>query len=252
MATFVLVHGAFLGGWMWEPVAELLERDGAVVRAPDLPGSGEDTTPVVDVTLDSYVERIAAQLDRLDEPAILVGEGLGGIVITQLAARTPEAVARLVYISGYLPRDGQSMLDLNRLPQAADEELESNMTIEGEPSLGVLSSRAASRALFNAASTSRLTWALELLRPQALAPLGTPVTLGRAEPKAASRVYVHCLSDHAVPLELQRAMVTESPCATVHEIDADHCPSVSRPNSVARILTSVASGLEADGQQAFG
>ena len=58
MATFVLVHGAFVGSWIWEPVVELLERDGATVRAPDLPGSGEDFARD-EVTLDACVERVA-------------------------------------------------------------------------------------------------------------------------------------------------------------------------------------------------
>jgi pimeloyl-ACP methyl ester carboxylesterase len=242
MATFVLVHGAFVGSWIWEPVVELLERDGATVRAPDLPGSGEDYFRE-EVTLDACVERVVSQIDRFGEPAIVAAQGFGGIVITQLAARLPEAVGRLVYISGYLPRDGQSMLDLTRLPEAADEELESSMTIDGQPAVGVLTSRAASRALFNAASSSQLRWALDRVRPQPLAPLGTPVALGRAEPSPSARVYVYCLKDHAVPLALQRRMVAENACASTHEIDADHCPSLSRPHSVARILTTVAGQL---------
>jgi hypothetical protein len=97
--------------------------------------------------------------------------------------------------------------------------------------------------LFNAASSSQLRWALDRVRPQPLAPLGTPVALGRAEPSPSARVYVYCLKDHAVPLALQRRMVAENGCASTHEIDADHCPSLSRPHSVARILTTVADQL---------
>jgi pimeloyl-ACP methyl ester carboxylesterase len=240
MATFVLVHGAFVGAWVWEPVAEILERDGAVVRTPELPGSGEDRRPLSQITLDAYVEHVAAQLDRFGEPAIIAGQGFGGVVMTQLAARVPQAIGRLVYISAYLPRDGQSMLDLTRLPEAADEELESNMKIDGQPAVGVLTRKAAERTLFNAAGSSQLDWVLDLVRPQALEPLGEPVSLGDAEPRPAARVYVYCLRDHAIPLALQRRMVADSPCAATHEIDADNTPSISRPHSVARILSAVA------------
>ena len=236
MATFVLVHGAFVGAWVWEPVIELLERDGSVVRAPNLPGCGGDRTPPAEVTLEACVNRVAREIDRFGEPAILAGHGFGGIVITQLAARMPEAIGRLVYVSGFLPRDGETMLGLTRQPEASEEELESNMTITGP--VGTLPVKAISRALFNAATARQLDWALERVRPQPLAPFGEPVELGRNAPGPELRVYVHCLKDHAVPLALQRRMVADNPCTAVHEIDTDHCPSISRPQSLARILTT--------------
>ena len=96
------------------------------------------------------------------------------------------------------------------------------------------------RALLNAASTSQLEWALERARPQPLVPLGEPVSLGRDTPGSRQRVYIYCLRDHTVPLALQRRMVAENPCGATYEIDTDHCASISRPNSVARILTTVA------------
>jgi len=238
MPTFVLVHGAFLGAWVWEPVIGLLERDGAVVRAPDLPGSGSDRTPPGEVTLASCVERVAREIDRFGDPAVLAGQGLGGIVITQVAAQMPEAIARLVYISGLLPREGESALDLTRLPEAADEELESNMTIEGP--VGTLAPKAIARAFFNTATARQADAAIDLVRPQPLAPFGEPVALERNAPTPEQRVYVHCLRDHAIPFALQRRMVQVSPCATVHEIDSDHCPSISHSHKLARLLASAA------------
>ncbi|MGD0198853.1 MAG: alpha/beta fold hydrolase [Solirubrobacteraceae bacterium] len=240
MATFILVHGAFAGGWCWEPVAELLEREGHDVRAPDLPGSGRDRTPVGDVSLQRYVERVCEELADAGELAILVGHGLGGIVITQVAAREPERIARLVYLAAFLPRDGQSLLDLTRLPENADDQVSPNLMIEGE--VGVLSEKAMAGALLNCAPRRQLDWALQLTRPQPLAPLGTPVTLGARAPAAADRVYVYCLRDHAIPLALQRRMVEQSPCASTYEIDTDDWPFLSRPSSVARVLEAAAAG----------
>ena len=53
MARFVLVHGAFSGGWIWEPLAKRLRAAGHIAEAPDLPGSGEDHTTAGGVTLGS-------------------------------------------------------------------------------------------------------------------------------------------------------------------------------------------------------
>jgi len=243
MARFVLVHGAFVGGWCWEPVVELLERDGHDVIALDLPGSGADRTPVEEVTLEAYVDRVCAELTLAGGPAILVGHSLGGVVITQAAAQVPELIARLVYVAAFVPRDGQSLLDLTRLPEGADDQVQANLVVEGAPAVGVLSDKAISRALFNCASNRQLEWALDRARPQALAPLGEPVMLGSRAPKPAVRVYVYTLRDHAIPPALQQRMVAESPCAHTYEIDTDHCPFISRPNSLARVLDAVADGL---------
>ncbi len=73
MARFVLVHGAFGGAWCWEPVDGPLEAAGHTVEAIDLPGGGADETPVADVTLDAYVERVCSTLTAPPEPAVLVG-----------------------------------------------------------------------------------------------------------------------------------------------------------------------------------
>ena len=58
MARFVLVHGAFVGGWVWQPLIEALEDAGHSARALDLPGSGDDSTPVAEVTLPACAARV--------------------------------------------------------------------------------------------------------------------------------------------------------------------------------------------------
>ena len=62
MARFVLVHGAFTGGWIWEPLAKELQTAGHTVDTFDLPGLGEDQTPPADVTLDLCARRLVEVL----------------------------------------------------------------------------------------------------------------------------------------------------------------------------------------------
>src|SRR5215203_497050 len=94
---FVLVHGAFVGGWIWAPLAERLEERSHAVETPDLPGSGADDTPAEEVSLDAYAKRIGDLIEGDAAPSILVGNSMGGVVITEAAARRPERVKRLVY-----------------------------------------------------------------------------------------------------------------------------------------------------------
>lgn len=245
MARFVLIHGAFAGRWCWEPVIEVLEKAGHEVSAPDLPGSGDDDSPAGVVTLSLYADSVCAELARSAEPAILVGHSMGGMVITQAATRCRETIALLVYVAAFLPRDGQSLLDLTHLPEGADDQVQANLVIEGDPSVGVLSERAQAHALFNLATNRQLQWALDRTRPQPLAPFLDPVELHGRTIEPRDRVYVCCSRDHAIPPALQARMVAERPCVEVHEIDTDHSPFLSRSAELARVLNGIAERLAA-------
>jgi pimeloyl-ACP methyl ester carboxylesterase len=132
MARFVLVHGGFSGAWIWLPLMNRLEADGHVVEAFDLPGTGNDHTSASEVSLDSCAGRVCEVLAADSEPAVVVGHSTGGIVATQAAARCPERVAALVYVAAFLPKDGQSLLDLTKLPEGDGEQVLANVVVEGE------------------------------------------------------------------------------------------------------------------------
>ncbi|HEX2703211.1 MAG TPA: alpha/beta fold hydrolase [Solirubrobacteraceae bacterium] len=240
MARFVLVHGAFVGGWCWEPLLPLLEELGHDASAPDLPGSGADLTPVGDVTLDACAERLRDVLAATPAAAIVVGHGMGGMVITQAAALLPDRIARLVYLGAFLPRDGQSLLDLTQLPEGADDQVQANLTIEDRPAVGALTPKVLSHALFNRCTQRQLAWALERTRPQPLAPFLEPVRVGPNAFDPARRVYIRCARDHAIPPALQRRMADESPCAEIHELDSDHSPFLTATSQLARLLDRIA------------
>ena len=64
MATFVLIHGAWHGSWCWDKVRPILEQSGHAVETPDLPGHGEDKTPISGVNLEAYTNRVCQVLDH--------------------------------------------------------------------------------------------------------------------------------------------------------------------------------------------
>ncbi|GAB3347174.1 alpha/beta fold hydrolase [Modestobacter lapidis] len=235
MTRFVLVHGAFAGGWCWEPLAAELRRRGHTVSAPDLPGSGADTTPLPDVTLDAYAERVCSVLAESPDEAVLVGHSMGGVVITQTAARCPERIARLVYVAAFLPRDEQSLVGLTDLPEGAGDGVQANITVSGEPPVADMSAEACRGVFYGTTSAERTEWALERQGRQPVLPFVTPVSLGGGVDDIP-RSYVVCTEDRAIPPALQRRMIADNPCTDVLELPADHSPYLSATTELADFL----------------
>jgi pimeloyl-ACP methyl ester carboxylesterase len=103
MTTFVLVHGAWHGGWCWDRVAPLLRRAGHEVHAPTLTGLSERghlLSPLVG--LDTHVEDVVRLIDVLGlADVVLVGHSYAGQVVTAVADRRPQAVARRVHLDAF-------------------------------------------------------------------------------------------------------------------------------------------------------
>jgi pimeloyl-ACP methyl ester carboxylesterase len=113
--TFVLIHGAWGGGWNYQRVAETLRSRGHIVYAPSLTGCGE-RSHLLDgtVNLSTHIQDVLNIFKYESiERAVLVGHSYGGMVITGAADRIPEKISALVYLDAFLPENGQSLWDIN-------------------------------------------------------------------------------------------------------------------------------------------
>jgi pimeloyl-ACP methyl ester carboxylesterase len=240
MARFVLVHGAFGGAWCWEEVAPRLEAAGHVVQAVDLPGGGQDRTPVEEITLESCARRVCDALESSGEPAILVGHSMGGAIATQAAADCPGQVAQLIFVAAFMPANGQSLLDLTRLPEGADDMIQANIVVEGEPAVATLSDEAAAAAIYNCCTPEQQARAFPRRRRQAVAPFETPVSVDENVLAAIPRSYVLARRDRSIPPALQQRMIREHPCERVIELDSDHAPYYSATDELVAALLELA------------
>ena len=111
--TFVLVHGAWHGGWCWAKLARLLRDAGHEVYTPTLTGLGERAhlaRPEVD--LETHIQDVVAVLEAEElRQVTLVGHSYGGMVISGVAARTSGRIGHLVYLDAFVPEAGKSLLD---------------------------------------------------------------------------------------------------------------------------------------------
>src|SRR5215207_3123778 len=115
MATYVLVHGAWHGGWCWNEVAGELRAAGHDVVAPTSSGLAERARLAAQADLELHVHELAGLLYFADlREVVLVGHSYGGMVITGAAIRAPGRIARMVYLDAFVPQDSQSMFDLLR------------------------------------------------------------------------------------------------------------------------------------------
>jgi pimeloyl-ACP methyl ester carboxylesterase len=238
VATFVLVHGAWHGGWCWDKLVPLLEREGHRVVAVDLPGHGDDRTPASEMTLDANAQRVVEHLERAGEPVILVGHSMGGMVVTQAAELAPDKVARLVYLAAFLPANGQSLLDL----AAGDDPdfVQQNLIVDEANGTALVADEAVRQAFYAECSDEDVARAKSNLVPESLAAMAAPVQTTAEGWGSVPRVYIECTRDGAIDIERQRRMQAALPCVEVLSIDTDHSPFLSRPEELAAHLLSLA------------
>lgn len=238
MSTFVLIHGAWHGGWVWGHVARLLRAQSHTVHTPDLPGHGSDKTPAGEITLQAYADRVTAVLDACAEPVVLAGHSMGGVVISETAERRPERISALVYICAFLLRDHECLLQWSEPDR--DGLVVPNLEFSADGKSATIKMEAILQAFYGDCRAEDAKQMQSLLVPQATAPLSTPVRLTDSKYGKIPRFYVECLRDRAISIAIQRQMYAAAGCEKVFTLDCDHSPMFSRPTQLVSYLLQVA------------
>ncbi|QYJ04266.1 alpha/beta hydrolase [Nocardioides panacisoli] len=108
----LLLPGAWMGSWIWEPTVERLRSRGVGADTLTLRGLEADPPPDTGaITLADHVTQVLDVLGAGDTPVTLVSHSYSGVVAAQVADRAPALVDGVVHVGGFLPRDGRSLLD---------------------------------------------------------------------------------------------------------------------------------------------
>jgi pimeloyl-ACP methyl ester carboxylesterase len=238
--TFVLVHGAFAGAYAWDLIVPALESAGHQVITFDLPGHGADLTPPQNVTFDAYVDTVAQHIDNQSEKVILVGHSMGGVVITAVAEKMPEKIAKLVYLSAYLPKNGQNLQELAE--SDAESLIGRNLQFTPDYSGGYLPEAITEQVFAGDCSDDIKHLVVEQSkgRLEPLAAFQAKTVITDANFGSVDKYYIETLKDQGVGTSLQKQMVADNGTVKqVFSIDSGHSPYFAKPAELVAILTAL-------------
>ncbi|WP_353200631.1 alpha/beta fold hydrolase [Sandarakinorhabdus sp.] len=240
MASFVLVHGSWHGGWCFDAVKALLEAEGHEVIAPDLPGMGGDEAALRGVTLQGWAEFVADLCGAAQQkPVVLAGHSRGGIVISQAAETAAGVIDALVYICAMMLPDGMSRADFKQMegPNPAFDAIITPV----HQGAGTEVDRTRAGAVFAQLSPPEaVAAAMARIVAEPHKPRSTPLRLTPEGFGRIPRTYVECTEDQTIPLASQRKMQQLVPGAAVVTLRADHSPYLSSPQALAGALMAAA------------
>lgn len=241
MSTFILIHGAWHGGWCWERIVPMLRKQGHNVFAPDLPGMGLDQTPLKEITLEHWVNFICEIIRNQNEKVILVGHSRGGILISQVAERMAKHIQGLIYLTAFLIPNGSTLFDaLQSHPRPKEE---SDIVISPNKTTSTIKSFAVRKTFYNTTSNEWIIRAESKLGPEPMNSFITPLSSTQEHFGQVPRTYIECLQDQAIPITMQRSMRHILPCKYVATLDTDHSPFYSAPEELVEVLINIVSVL---------
>jgi pimeloyl-ACP methyl ester carboxylesterase len=232
VSTFVLVHGAWQGGWTWGRVAPLLRVKGHEVHTPTLTGVGDRAHLLSpQIGLDTHIQDVLASIqnERLSD-VILVGHSYAGQVIAGAASGLPQALKRLVFLDAFVPDDGQSATE--QQPEAIAHHYRESVEERGFGWL--LPTR--KLEVLGVTQPADVQWLTALMGPHPYKAFNDPVTV-TPESLRVPATFIECVDWMRVfKTARERAQARGWP---VHELHTGHQAMTTAPQELAELLDQI-------------
>ena len=231
MATFVIAHGAWSGGWAWKKIRQRLGARGHEVFTPTYTGLGERAHLArPEFALGTHIQDVLGVLEYENlSDVVLLGHSYGGMVATAVADRAPQRIRRLAYLDAFAPRDGQALLDL----VAPEERAKREALVGGD------GWRMAPNPPPPDTSAEDLAWVGPLRVPLALKAFQEPVRLSGAVDKLP-RSYIYCTKSRPGDVFRQFRERAKQEGWQCFDLEASHSPNVTAPDALAEMLETIA------------
>jgi pimeloyl-ACP methyl ester carboxylesterase len=231
--TFVLVHGAWHGGWCWRRVADILETRGHKVYTPTLTGLGERSHLMTSsINLDTHIADIVNVFKWEDlEHAVLCGHSYAGWVISGAIEHVQPQVSSLVFLDAFVPEDGQTGYDLAPEPN--------HTSIEQAIRTGAMSRPAPPAESFQVNPKDR-AWVDGKMTPQPLGVALQKIKMTGARDRVSKRTYIRAMNYPSPRFDTYLARAKANPGWRTYEVPSGHDVMVDMPERLAQILVDVA------------
>ncbi len=237
MKHFVLIHGAWHGGWCWEGVIRLLKKAGHTAEAPTMPGHnpGDDRSKV---TFNSYVEKMVEILNGQSKSVILVGHSSAGFLLQSAAPKVSDKIERFVFHNAFILPDGMSQFDLVP-PEIAQNMIEA---AKSSPDNSVPANEEFIRNVLMAGDPKEVQDGLiKRLTPQPLVLFTTKVSTAAFNKLTIPRTVLFCKDDASLPPGTFLGMAQNLGKFELIEIPGGHETLFTKPEAVAKELIQIVS-----------
>lgn len=241
MANFVLVHGAWHGGWCYRDTAKILRAAGHTVHTPTHTGVGERFHQSAEnITLETHIRDVVGCIEAEElTDVVLCGHSYGGMVITGVADRIQDKLSALVYLDAFVPEHGDSLIGLAHKALAPEVAAQFIGMFRGTALAnhsGLMQPIPAE--MFNVNQANR-AWVDRRCRPQALATFEAPALLTGEYLKVPRRLYILADGWDPSPFRYFAAQVDGKPGWKLTKLPASHDVMVDMPKELADELMSL-------------
>jgi putative intracellular protease/amidase len=234
--TYILVHGAWADESAWGFVRNELAKKANVVVA-NLPAHGIDLTPANKVSLSDYVKNVTDLINAQSGKVILVAHSMAGMVASQVAENLPSKIDKVIYVSAYLPTNGEDLLSLSK--KDAQSKVGGALEFSTDYSAATIKKDMIAPAVCADCPDFMKEVLVKYHKAEPSKPLGEKATL-TAKFAAVPKYYIHTTLDNAVGYDLQKAMVKANrTIKKVYEMKTSHLPFVVQPAEFLRILGEI-------------
>jgi pimeloyl-ACP methyl ester carboxylesterase len=232
--TFVLVHGAWHGGWCWRRVADRLTAQGQKVFTPTMTGVGERVhLSSRSVNLETQIMDIVNVIkwENLDE-IVLIGHSYGGCVITGVAEQMAPTISSIVYLDAFMPENGQSLADTLPPSMADTANAYRKQAEDGVPTPPIPA------AAFNVNPKNRV-WVDGKCTPHPASCFVQKLTLTGARDRIAKKTFILATGWDS-PFKFLHDKFKANPAWQTYEVACGHDVMVDKPERLTEILLKVA------------
>jgi len=233
---FVLVHGAWYGGWCWDGVVSQLVKSGFEAAAPTMPGHhpSDDRSSV---KLSDYINCIVDEVNAAAAPVILVGHSSAGFILQSVAAKLPEKIDHLIFNNAFILPNGKCQFDL--VPPEVAEGMNQAAAASPDNSVPVMADFIRGTLMAND-SRELQDELIRRLVPQPIALFTTPVDLTDLDLDAFKKTVVYCKKDSSLPPGAYLGMAQLLEEFELIELDLDHEGLFTHPDLIAQAFIKAA------------